>query len=350
MLLLRKSVPLLVALSLLCSTTGCKKLVKSLKGGDGGDSPLASSSSSDPDEQLEEKVQEYINCLNDLSSDIHQSETRYFSWAPRGPLTGKERNVYGLYKIDPTAECTASAQKGAQLPPKDPKLEAAGTDFAAKAATLEPLIKQANDYYEQKNYKDDAFAKGKALHTQLVTAFDAFNKADDVLHDTVDAITRPLQVRALARIEKEDGRKFYYHRKNTLVQARATIESAVPARDSRIDFNAFSAAQSAFEKALTDLKEYGAAHRAELSSSAAVRPPHWPVAESHYDSFMRGADAFSKKSKGFFRCLRDAPAKAKGKDGKVDPELLPRCDEGTSKDVLKAYNDFIRTSNNNLFP
>ena len=48
-----------------------------------------------------------------------------------------------------------------------------------------------------------------------------------VLHDTVDAITRPLQVRALARIEKEDGRKFYYHRKNTLVQARATIESAV---------------------------------------------------------------------------------------------------------------------------
>jgi len=349
MLLLKRYVPLIVVLSLLLSTTGCKKLIKSLKGGDGGDAPITSTTT-DPDEQLEEKVQEYIDCLNALSSDIHQTETRYFSWAPRGALTGKERYVYGLYKIDSTAECTASAQKGAQLPPKDPKLEAAGSDFAAKAAVLEPLIKQAYDYYEQKNYKDDAFAKGKSIHTQLVAAFEAFDKADDTLHDTVDAITRPLQVRALARIEKEDGRKFYYHRKNTLIQARATIESAAPARDGMVDFNAFATAQTAFEKAFADLKDYGTAHRAELSSNAAVRPPHWPVAESHFDSFIRSAETYAKKSKGFFRCLRDAPAKAKGKDGKVNPDLLPRCDDGNGKEVLKAYNDFIRTSNNNLFP
>ena len=46
---------------------------------------------------------------------------------------------------------------------------------------LEPLLKEADDYYSQENYKDDKMAKGKALHPRLVAAWDAFAAADQKL-------------------------------------------------------------------------------------------------------------------------------------------------------------------------
>ncbi len=348
---MKKALTYLVVVAIAFSSVGCKKILEAARKKGDASAPVATSSTNDPDDQLQEKIDEYVTCINTLSSNIHRSRSRYFDWAPRGPLTGKERWAYGLYEIHSTAECRAAAAKGASLPPKDPKLEAAGTDFAVKAAVLEPLIKQAYVYYEQKNYKDDAWAKGKALHAQLVPAFDAFDKADDLLHDTVEAITRPLATRMLAKIEKEDGRKFYYYRKNALIQARDVIDTAFPSRnDDHVDFPKYQLAYAGLEKALGDLKDYGSAHKADLEKSGAGKPPNWPVAASHYDSFVRALEDFQKKAKGLLRCLRDAPAKAKAKDGKVNLDALSRCDDGAPKDVLKEYNDFIHTSNSNLFP
>ncbi|MGB8444414.1 MAG: DUF3829 domain-containing protein, partial [Pseudolabrys sp.] len=43
-------------------------------------------------------------------------------------------------------------------------LEAAASAYAKAVAKLEPLLKEADDYYTQENYKDDKMAKGRALH------------------------------------------------------------------------------------------------------------------------------------------------------------------------------------------
>jgi len=45
------------------------------------------------------------------------------------------------------------------------------------------------------------------------------------------------------------------------------------------------------------------------------------------------------------RCLRDAPARAKTPNGKVDPDKLPPCPDGRPRDVVQKYNEFIRNSN-----
>ena len=53
---------------------------------------------------------------------------------------------------------------------------------------LEPLLKEADDYYKQEDYKDDRMAKGKALHPRLIAAWDAFASADKALRNGVEAI------------------------------------------------------------------------------------------------------------------------------------------------------------------
>ncbi|WNV09013.1 DUF3829 domain-containing protein [Tardiphaga sp. 709] len=46
-----------------------------------------------------EKLNAYVGCVNSLSERTLDSRTRHFSWAPKSAATGKERIVYGLYKI-----------------------------------------------------------------------------------------------------------------------------------------------------------------------------------------------------------------------------------------------------------
>ena len=69
-----------------------------------------------------------------------------------------------------------------------------------------------------------------------------------------------------------------------------------------------------------------------------------------FDQFARSADDYRKKAREYWRCLRDAPAKARAANGKIDPEKLPPCPDGRSRDVVSKYNEFIRTSNDHQFP
>ena len=80
------------------------------------------------------------------------------------------------------------------------------------------------------------------------------------------------------------------------------------------------------------------------------------MAESNYDSFVKEAGDFKKAAKEFWRCLRDAPDKAKTPSGKVDLEKMRNCPDNAgpvykvAEETIKQYNEFIRTSNNHQFP
>ena len=149
----------------------------------------------DVDEQMLDKLDAYIICLNTLSSPVHQTRARYFSWVdPKKGVTGNERVVLGLFDLpkDAAQKCTAGLTKARAMPPKDAKLEAAGDEFARTVMELDGLIDEVFTYYENKNFKDDKFAKGKAMHPRLMAAFANFSKADNNLHETLDGITKPL--------------------------------------------------------------------------------------------------------------------------------------------------------------
>jgi hypothetical protein len=345
-----------LTLGAMTGTLGCKKLLKgktttSTKDGGVSTTSAGNTPQDDADEQMLEKLDAYIICLNTLSSPVHQTRARYFSWVdPKKGVTGNERVVLGLFDIpnDTVTKCTTGLAKAKTLPPSDSKLEAAGDDFAKTVTDLDALIEEVFQYYENKNYKDDKFAKGKAIHPRLVTAFQNFSKADNTLHSTLDGITKPLSKRTLDRIDREEGRKFRWHRKNVLIQARELVEAGDPVgEDDFIDFALVNAEFTDMDTALTGLQAYGAIHKKDLDAQS---NPTWPLASSNFDQFSRAAEDYRKKAREQMRCLRDAPAKAKTANGKLDPDKLPACPDGNPREVVAKYNAFIRTSNDHQFP
>jgi hypothetical protein len=342
-----------VALAIACGTTGCRKLFAKLKGEDAG-VITAASEQEEADEQLQRKVDEYIGCLNALSSASFQSRHHYLSSVPPTGPSGREVEV----KLTPlpasAAEtCSAGVARAKTMPPPRPDLEAAGERFAKAARDLDALIREADRYYAATAFRDDDWTKGKALHPRLMDAWSELSAADIALHGALDGITKPLAERVLGRIEREDGKRFLYYRKKTLVAARELVEAGDPAGDDDdVDFELYSAAYATFEGALDELQAYGTAHKAELADRD--RAPSWPVADSNYGAFITEASAFKKASKELWRCLRDAPTKAKTPSGKIDLEKVGRCSDGTAYEavasVVERYNTLVRTANEQQFP
>ena len=130
------------------------------------------------------------------------SRSRYFSWVGKNGPTGKERIIYGTYTIYDTSDCRKDVEKANALEPRDAALEAAASAYVDAVRKLEPLLKEADDYYQQEDYKDDKMAKGGALHPRLVAAWDAFASADKNLRSGVEAINDKRASERLAEIER----------------------------------------------------------------------------------------------------------------------------------------------------
>ena len=139
-----------------------------------------------------------------------------------GP-TGRERIIYGTYTIYDTTDCRRAIEKANTLEPSDPALESATAAYGAAVGQLEFLLKEADDYYKQENYKDDRMAKGKALHPRLVAAWDAFARADKALRGGVDAINDRRAVERLAEIEQSEGKNARYHVQALMIHAKRVM-------------------------------------------------------------------------------------------------------------------------------
>ena len=202
-----------LALGATTGSLGCRKLLKGEKTDASATAaaPSPRTPQDDADEAMQDKISGYILCLNTLSAPVHATRSRYFSWVnPKTGPTGQEPVVLGLFDlpIDKVTTCSQAVAKSNALAPKEPKIEAAGTEFARTVSELDAIIDEVFTYYETKGYQIDKFAKGKATHKRLIDAFDAFSRADEKLHATLDGIAKPIAQRTLARIEREEGKGF----------------------------------------------------------------------------------------------------------------------------------------------
>ena len=179
---------------------------------------------------LTAKLNAYIGCINRLSQRAYQSRSRYFSWASKKGPTGRERIIYGTYTIYDTSGCKQNVEKANTLAPHDAALEAAGTAYADTVGKLAPLLKEADDYYTQQDYKDDRMAKGKAMHPRLVAAWDAFANADRALRHEVEAINDKRALAQLAEIEKSEGRQSRYYIHATMIHAKRVLHAEKSAK------------------------------------------------------------------------------------------------------------------------
>jgi len=203
---------------------------------------------------LTEKLNAYVGCINRLSERSFDSRERYFSWVGKKGPTGKERIIYGTYTIYDTSGCKRDVEKVNGIEPHEAELEAAALAYVEAVVALEPLLKEADDYYEQENYKDDKMAKGKALHPRLVAAWDAFATADGKLRTGVEVLQDKRAAENLAEIEKTEGRKERYHFEALMIQAKRVMraETASPP-----DIAKITAAVSEYESMAKAMEAFG---------------------------------------------------------------------------------------------
>ena len=210
---------------------------------------------------LGEKLNAYIECTNRLSGRAYEARARYFSWAAKTGPTGKEQVIYGTYTIYDPSKCRSSVEAAANLEPRIAELESAASAYVKSVVSLEPLLKEADDYYSQSNYKDDKMLKGKALHPRLVAAWDEFALADDKLGAGISVLSDKLAADELAAIEKTDGKNGRYHIEAMMLKAKLLVRIQSEAKAP--DLARITDALTNFEASVKDMDQYFGANADE---------------------------------------------------------------------------------------
>jgi hypothetical protein len=273
-----------------------------------------------------EKLNAYVGCINRLSARAFESRARYFSWAATSGPTGKERIIYGLYTIYETADCRNSVETANALEPRDAELEAAASSFAVAAGALEPLLKEADDYYTQENYKDDRMAKGKALHPRLVAAWDAFAAADRKLRASVEAINDRRAADKLAAIEQTEGRKARYHVEALMIDAKRIVRAV---NTEKPDLAAITAAVGAYE--------------ADVNAAAPFTSGDGGIKIG--SMFMSNAKSTLVTAKQLMRRLRDKTPYSAGDRMMLSQAGAGWMIEGSPPRLMRDYNQLVDSYN-----
>jgi hypothetical protein len=272
-----------------------------------------------------EKMNAYVGCINRLSARSYDSRKRYFSWANQNGPTGRERIIYGLYTIYDTSDCRQNVEKANALEPRDAALEAAATAYAEAVGALEPLLKEADDYYSQENYKDDRMAKGRALHPRLVAAWDTFASADKALRAGIEVINDRRAADRLAEIETSEGRKARYHVEALMIHAKRLLR----ANDAdKPDLAAINQALNDYESIVKGAEQFtGSGLEAKIGSM-----------------FISNAKSYLTTAKQVMRRIRDKVPYSQG-----DRMMLNAGSgwmvEGSPQRLLRDYNQLIDAYN-----
>jgi len=288
--------------------------------------PLAANPTAAQTPSAVEKLNAYVGCINRLSARAYDSRARYFSWAAKSGPTGHERIIYGLYTIYDTTDCRNNVKKANALEPHDAALEAAATAYAKAATKLELLLKEADDYYTQQDYKDDKMAKGKALHPLLVAAWDDFESADKNLRGGVETINDKRALEKLAAIEQSEGRQARYHVEALMIQAKRVLR----AEDSgKPDLAAITQALADYESIVKAAEQFtGSGGGAKIGSF-----------------FMNNAKSFLVTAKALMRRIRDHVPYSSGDKMMLGNAGSGWMIEGSPPRLLRDYNQLVDSYN-----
>lgn len=278
------------------------------------------------------KLQPYIECLNQFSERASSSRSRYASWAADSGPTGKEMNIYGTYTISDPHDCGTTIEAANGKEPHEPALETAGTAYANSLIALAPLLKEADSYYEQQDYKDDKMAKGKAMHPKLLAAWSDFAKADDKLRDAIETLQDDVQLQELADIEKTEGRSHHYLALNLMITAKQLLH-VESGDEGAPDLDKIQAKLQAYEAATNELDQFATSGKVNFPLS----------------SFMSSLDDSAKEylgtAKKLMRRIRDKTPYSAGEKMNLSNHLGGWMVEGSPPRLIRDYNQLVGSFN-----
>ena len=328
---------LIIIALVLGSTLGCARIAELVKKGrgegpppptpttrDNPDTDNTPSNDAPSDNDIVKKTNFYISdCYNRYSNRIVDSHNRYSMWVKnldQGP-TGKESIVYGLYDVSGDgSDCEKAVASAKGMEPLMPELDKAADDYVVALKEVITAIRGVYPYYEQEDYKDDNFAKGKASHAGLMDAFKKFKEVNAVFAAEVDKLEDEVSEKELARLN--DAGQTY----DALI-----VESGIKAKKIK---NVISAKK--FEQITADelnplIEDFGTTvdqMRADDSK---------PMASS----YVRSCDNFTKASKELMRRIRDKKPFTDFEKRQIAMGFEETI-EGSPGKVIGAYNDMIR--------
>lgn len=324
-----------VALCGVLSLVGCKQLEEARKAAEtlkktaeAAKTPEVTSEEG-KDAELSGKLGEYIDCMNVTSKRVVQSRNRYLSWADEklGP-TGKERNIYGLYDINANS-CFPHLERARTMKPSLPEVESAAAEYKKALEELEPVVKRANDYYDQKDYKDDKMAKGKALHTELMNGFAKFEQVSRGFEERVLQLNDAVNDRQFARLEKDPTRRLQYLAQKSQNESKALIKVSSVVELKELDLQKYDVALQTYERAIDELETYVAAHKAEADKTSGL------------SSYISDSKNFLKSAKELLRRKRDNKDFNKEFFSNSNPRLV----DGHPMQLVENYNRAVDASN-----
>ncbi|GEM_PF-95834 len=279
----------------------------------------------------DKKMNTYIDCYNTLQLSIYNSMERYASWLKdlqTGP-TGKERIVYGTYAVsDSTLEkCQKEVPEVVKLKPALEPMDEAASAFITHAVAVANTINAMNKYYEQENYKDDAFAEGKTLHQTLMKQWSDFEPAANRYSDAIKQVEAERQVAQLKAIEQSEGKSENYYTLSVMIHS-GNLNDVI----SHETFDTDNAM-----KQLTELEKTTAEFKEKLKAQSGD--------SFKFTRFISTAEEYQLDTKKYIRRVRD---KAPYADS--EKRLLSDANAGWMVDAsypkaLRSYNQMVDNYN-----
>lgn len=292
--------------------------------------PATASAAKTTGADITDKLQAYIGCINRLSERAQQSQSRYTSWAGKAAaLNTKPKNILGLYEIYDPADCATGVQAANAAAPRHPDLESTGSGYVASAVALQAVLKTANDYYDQSNYKDDKMAAGRAMHPKLLEAFASFDKADNALRGLVETIGDEQQIAALAEIEKTEGRNGHYMVEAMMIKAKALVRAESDTDEKKMDLAKVTTTLGVFDASIKELEEYASKNPKERINS----------------SLISSSKTFLVSAKELMRRVRDKVPYSDGDRMMMGQPGAGWMVQGSPARLMRDYNQLIETYN-----
>jgi hypothetical protein len=169
-------------------------------------------------------------------------------------------------------------------------------------------------------------AKGKALHPQLVAAWNGFAAADQALRREVEAINDRRALEKLAEIEKSEGRKSRYYVEALMIHAKRVLRAQDTEKPDL----------AAVERALADYEE--AVKGAEQASGAEGSAKIGSL-------FIGNAKSYLVTAKQLMRRTRDHVPYSSGQKMMLQSPGGGWMVEGSPPRLLHDYNQLVESYN-----
>lgn len=285
-----------------------------------------------------EKLNLYIECFNGLSKNAHNSRARYLSWAnEKTPPTGKERIIYGLYALNEYAvkNCDENITKAKEIKPQLSDIEKTADTYKASIQALYPKVKEAFNYYNQEDYKDDNIAKGKQMHAPLMAAFDEFQKADDGFKNEIDKLEDTINENELKILEKS-GPKLIYLLKNGNYLAKKIVRQGSVDPLEKLDTTSFSEKIEAYQNSVNEFESLVQSKPEEVDR----------VIGSSVDIYLSSCKDFLKAAKQLQRRVRDKQAYSNSEKIRLgNGGATAAFVEGSPQMLIDKYNKMVAAYN-----